>query len=103
MLIFIFFVICSDVFVNLFLFFYSIDLDRFAEFGSVFDGVTGGGSLLNMSTQAVMELIKNVSIPGDENAAAVVEIDAQELDQFNISRNRVVSHELDTFHGKIVT
>ena len=69
----------------------------------MFDGVTGGSSLLNMSTQAVMELIKNVSIPGDENAASLVQIDAQDVDHFNIPRNQVISHDLDTVHGKIKT
>jgi hypothetical protein len=51
-------------------------------FGSVFDGVYRGGTFENVSTQAVLEMFKNV----DNSEPNFVQIDAQDVDVFDIPR-----------------
>lgn len=57
----------------------------FAElgFGSVFDGGANFGVIGNMSTQAVIELIKNVS-EEQESGVHHIEISPEEVEQFYV-------------------
>jgi len=60
-------------------------------FGSVFDGLNVPGNLANVSTQAVLEMFKNVQ----EDASSFVAIDMNEIEQFNIS-GVATNSEVDT-------
>jgi len=53
-------------------------------FGSVFDGQINVGELCNLSTQAVLELVQKISENGE---AGFVQVDRQDLEDFNIPRN----------------
>jgi hypothetical protein len=71
-------------------------------FGSVFDGDFTAGHLANISTQGVFDLIKNVTFPGDQNSS-VVEIGANEVDQFHLPRTETIIAEMsDAYHGNFV-
>lgn len=49
-------------------------------FGTVFEGVFDGGNLCNLSTQAVLELVKNVA-PNDADKI-IIELDTQEAKKY---------------------
>jgi hypothetical protein len=55
-----------------------------AGFGSVAEG-QGGGVVTDMSTQAVLELIKNVSCPND-GSQDFIGIDVEDVELFFIDR-----------------
>jgi hypothetical protein len=67
------------------LFFYCSELQALDGFGSVFDGVFKGGQFENISTQAVMDLFKNVDCSGDKSSE-FVQIGSEDLIQYNIPR-----------------
>jgi hypothetical protein len=58
-------------------------------FGTVFDGI-GSGEFENLSTQAVMDLIKNVKC---SNQSEVVEIAVEDIDMFNLAPSEVPNNE----------
>jgi hypothetical protein len=77
----------------------SFDFDK-EGFGSVFDGVFSGGSFENLSTQAVMDLIRNVNDEAEGNGSGVVVIDAQDVEDFHIPR--VEANNSETSNGEVL-
>ena len=73
-------------------------------FGTVFDGVEGAGHCAELSTQAVMELVKNAlgndKVVSDEERH--VEIAASDIDVFNIDRSAAVQIQPSMPSGEIV-
>ncbi len=53
-------------------------------FGSVFDGSSDGGQMRNLSTQAVMDYIKNANVGSEFD---VIEIGSEEAAEFFIPQN----------------
>ena len=68
-------------------------------FGSVFDGEFDGGSFANLSTQAVMSLIKNVSGEAQVEPGIVL-IGADEIQEHHIPRLEGIGQE--TSRGKVL-
>ena len=67
-------------------------------YGSVFDGEFGGGDFSNLSTQAVLSLIKNVSVD-DQVEPGFVLIEADEIQEHQIPRLEGIGQE--TSLGKV--
>ena len=67
-------------------------------FGSV-GGNLDLGLIENLSTQAVMELIRNVRC--DEDGPGVVQIDALDIENFNINRSNSHGNIRSHDHGKL--
>jgi hypothetical protein len=71
-------------------------------FGSVFDGYFRGGQLEEVSTQAVLDLFKNVNEGGSNST--VIEIGVDEVDKFHLpgvieADGTVVSETVDVREG----
>ena len=66
-------------------------------FGTIFDGVFVNGHFEDVSTQAVMELIRKVSRESDKNGSGFVEIGVQEVQDYHIPRPDPIAQE--TNHG----
>jgi hypothetical protein len=64
-------------------FVFSVNANAIEGFGTVFDGGLNTGNLGEISTQAVLDLFKNAT-SGEEQ---VVEIEFEEVEEFNIPRN----------------
>lgn len=64
-------------------FVFSVNANAIEGFGTGFDGGLNTGNLGEISTQAVLDLFKNAT-SGEEQ---VVEIDFEEVEEFNIPRN----------------
>jgi hypothetical protein len=60
-------------------------------FGSVFDGDYDGGHLENVSTQVVLDLMKNVDC-GNPTESEFVQIEAQDVHDYHISRSEDAAH-----------
>ncbi len=69
-------------------FLFSSEAQNFVDlgFGTVFDGGHDFGQFSDLSTQAVMDLIRNVS-EGDQGDQGIVQIAAKEVDQFCVNAN----------------
>jgi hypothetical protein len=65
----------------------------------VFNAADGYGEFAEMSTQAVMNLIKNVDV-NDQEGLAHVEITASEVDSFYLPRPEVANCEVVPRVGK---
>ncbi len=57
-------------------------------FGTVFDG-TGNGFFENLSTQAVLDLVRNVRVDS-EDGNGLVEIGTDEIENFNLNPSESV-------------
>jgi hypothetical protein len=87
------------LYINVVHFFSDMSWFETEGFGTVFDGVSPGGSFENLSTQAVMDLIRNVNV--EQNSDDFVGIDVEEVERFEIKRiETTTSGNLVTF-GKI--
>ena len=57
-------------------------------FGTIFDGTSDVAALENVSTQVVMELMKNVKVPeADPGSSSFIQLDQNEIDSFCIPRS----------------
>jgi hypothetical protein len=54
-------------------------------FGTVFDGEADVGHFANMSTQAVLDLIKNAYVGKEESGDGHVYLAVEDVDQFDVS------------------
>ena len=68
-------------------------------FGSV-GGLQDLGQIENLSTQAVMDLIRNVRC--DEDGPGVVQIDALDIENFNINRSESLGASRSLDHGNLI-
>jgi len=62
-------------------------------FGSLYDGSDVCGNLDNISTQAVMNLMKNVSCKVFDDNVEFVEIADHDVQEHHIPRTEVLSHQ----------
>ena len=69
-------------------------------FGNIFDGFTVDGHLQEVSTQAVMELIRKVSCESNNIGSGFVEIGAQDVQDYHIPRPDPIAQK--TNHGNFV-
>ena len=60
-------------------------------FGSVFDDIDNFELLPNISTQSVMDLIRNVTVPKEEDTSSIVEIGGSEVEEYFIPRNEEIA------------
>ena len=74
-----------------------LDMDDLG-FGSVFDGMYEGGKFINISTQAVFDLMKHIKIP--EERSSIVEIGSGEIEEYDIPRTETIIPDLSHTHGK---
>ena len=92
--------------VNLFFLFFSNLLHNFCDygFGSVFDGAQGNVHCTEISTQAVLDLVKNAleNDKGLSEEESHVEIANSDIDLFNIDRSVVGQIEPSIPSGEIV-
>ena len=67
---------------------FSVEGRSIAElgFGSIFEGGNELGNLANISTQAVMDLMRNMTVPTIGSESPFVEIGRQEILAHNIPR-----------------
>ena len=67
---------------------FSVEGRSIAElgFGSIFEGGNDLGNLANISTQAVMDLMHNMTVPTTGSESPFVEIGGQEILAHNIPR-----------------
>ncbi len=63
----------------------------------MYDGVGGSSQLQTVSTQAVMELMKNVTVPEAPNS---VRLSNDEVERFNIERS--VGIDSNVAQGKLI-
>ncbi len=78
------------VFFYFYLFIVCSDAQMFDDddgFGTVFDGVYRGGQFEDLSTQAVLSLIKHIHVESEENSSGLIEIGADEVQAFHIPRD----------------
>jgi hypothetical protein len=68
---------------------FSADPHCLDGFGTVFDSMDGGGNFGQISTAAVLELFRNVN----ENEQNFIEIEMQDVEEFNVERNESNSNE----------
>ena len=76
----------------------------FEGYGSIFDGANNTGIITNISTQAVLELFRNANTDETNriNDSNFVEIDLQDVEEFNIGRDLLVVPDLNKASGIII-
>ena len=74
---------------------YSVDVRSITDlgFGSIFEGDNDLGNLANVSTQVVMDLMRNITVPSVESQSSFVEIGGHEIEVHNIPRSENALHE----------
>ena len=75
---------------------------RESGFGSVFDGAEAGGNLLNLSTQAVLALMRNVDVGSLDPTSSFVELGEDNIEQYHVPQGPNIGQERSTDIGKFV-
>ena len=85
-----------------FLFLFRFHADNFSDFGfgSVFVGAGEGENLFNVSTQAVLSLMRNVDVGSLDSTTAFVGLSDQDFQEYQIPRVPNVDQQRITDLGK---
>ena len=88
----------------MFFFLFSVDLRSVSDlgFGTIFDGTSGGSGLENVSTQAVMEMMKNIKVPEVDPIASFIQMDQNDIESFCIPRTDANLTDLSNALGELL-